>query len=75
MDFLARGSMSKTEISAGLGHKVISGQLNKVMRLLLQEGLIAYSIPAKPNSRLQKYVLTEQGTMRLAELRKRRTSR
>ena len=67
--------MSKAEISAGLGQKEISGQLNRVIRLLLQERLVSYSIPAKPNSRLQKYILTGQGTKRLAELRRGRTFR
>ena len=75
MGLLAGGSMSKAEISAGLGHKEISGQLNRVIRLLLQERLVSYTIPAKPNSRLQKYALTEQGANRLAELRKRRRVR
>ena len=75
MGLLAGGSMSKAEISAGLGHKEISGQLNRVIRLLLQERLVSYTIPAKPNSRLQKYALTEQRANRLAELRKRRRFR
>ncbi|MDP1698200.1 MAG: ATP-binding protein [Xanthomonadaceae bacterium] len=75
MGLLVEGAMSKAEISAGLGHKEISGQLNRVIRLLLQERHVTYTIPAKPNSRLQKYILTEQGTKRLAELRKGRTSR
>jgi ATP-dependent DNA helicase RecG len=75
MGLLARGAKSKAEISAGLGHKEISGQLNRVIRLLLQERLVSYTIPAKPNSRLQKYILTEQGTKKLAELRKGSTSR
>ena len=75
MGLLAGGAMSKAEISAGLGHKEISGQLNRVMRLLLQEGLVSQTIPSKPSSRLQKYILSDQGTERLAELRRGRGAR
>lgn len=75
MSLLAREAMSKAEMSTGLGHKEISGRLNKVIRLLLQERLVSYTIPTKPNSRLQKYVLTEHGRKRLAELRKERIPR
>ena len=53
---------SKAAISAGLGQKEISGQLNKVIRLLLDQQFIEYTIPEKPNSRLQKYRITEAGT-------------
>jgi len=53
--------LSKAEISSRLGHKEISGQLNKVIRLLLAEGNIEYTIPDKPGSRLQQYRLTSKG--------------
>jgi len=54
---LASGVLSKAEISKVLGQKEISGQLNKIVRELLEEGYIEYTIPEKPNSRLQKYKL------------------
>ncbi len=57
----------KAEVSAQIGQKEVSGQLNKIMRELLANGAIAYTIPDKPNSRLQKYRLTEQGRAVLAE--------
>jgi hypothetical protein len=57
---LENGSMSKSELAAGLGQKKVSGQLNKVIRQLLQNGKIRYTIPEKPNSRLQKYRLVEK---------------
>jgi ATP-dependent DNA helicase RecG len=75
MGLLAGSARSKAEISAELGHKEISGQLNRVIRLLVQEGVVLYTIPAKPNSRLQKYILSEQGMKRLGELRKGSVSR
>lgn len=53
--------LSKVEISARLGQKEVSGQLNKVIRLLVSQGMIEYTLPDKPNSRLQKYRLTQKG--------------
>lgn len=58
---LASGPMSKVDLSRGLGQKTVSGQLNKVIRLLLADGNIGYTIPEKPRSRLQMYRLTDKG--------------
>ncbi len=55
---LADEPMSKSGLSAKLGQKEISGQLNRVIRMLLSEKIIEYTIPDKPNSRLQKYRLS-----------------
>ena len=44
-------------MSYRLGQKAISGQLNKVLKELLVERVVEYTIPEKPNSRLQKYRL------------------
>lgn len=52
---LEGGALSKSEISYRLGQKVISGPLNKILKALLAEGIVEYTIPEKPNSRLQKY--------------------
>jgi len=49
--------MGKREISAALGQKEVSGQLNKVIRALQVAGLIAGTLPHKPGSRLQQYRL------------------
>ena len=57
--------LSKAEISTVLGQKEISGQLNKIVRKLLTEGYIEYTIPEKPKSRLQKYRLTKKGEQAL----------
>lgn len=59
LDLLKNGPLSKSELSRGLGHKHISGALKKVLVTLLKQGRIDYTIPEKPNSRLQKYKLTE----------------
>ena len=58
---LAEGPMSKSDLSRSLGQSSVSGQLNKVIRALLAEGSIGYTIPEKPRSRLQMYRLTDEG--------------
>ena len=58
---LSQAPLSKAELSASLGHKEISGQLKKIIREQLQNKIIEYAIPDKPQSRLQKYRLTGKG--------------
>jgi len=69
---LVNGALSKSDLSSRLGHKEISGQLNKIVRLLLAEQNVEMTIPGKPNSRLQKYRLTATGAIRLNLLREGR---
>ena len=69
LTLLAGRSMSKAELSKNLGQKEISGQLNKVVRLLLVDRMIEYTLPGKPRSRLQKYRLTAKGKAAVASLR------
>jgi ATP-dependent DNA helicase RecG len=45
----------------------VTGALNRTVKQLFEEGLVEYTIPEKPNSRLQKYRLTEKGRERKLE--------
>lgn len=63
---LAAGPLGKAALSAALGQKEVSGHLNKLIRLLLADQTIEMTLPAKPNSRLQKYRLTAKGRAWLA---------
>ena len=65
---LIEAPLSKSSIANSLGHRSVSAGLNKVIRSLRKTGLIKYTIPEKPGSRLQKYQITENGRNRLAEL-------
>jgi ATP-dependent DNA helicase RecG len=58
LNVLRAGSLSKSEIMNILGYKHASGGLKKALHILLAKGTISYTIPEKPNSRLQKYKLT-----------------
>jgi ATP-dependent DNA helicase RecG len=51
----------KSALAQHLGHKTVSGELHKQVKRLLELELIEMTRPDKPNSRLQKYRLTENG--------------
>ena len=61
--------MSSAEIATALGHKQLSGNLRKALPRLRVKCLLEYTIPNKPNSRLQQYRLTEKGSNMLALLK------
>ena len=54
---LAGGPMSKADLSRILGQRKVSGQFNKVIRLLAADGRIERTMPERPQSRLQRYRL------------------
>ncbi len=61
LSLCATKPLSSAEIAAALGHKQLSGNLRKALPRLRESGLLAYTIPEKPNSRSQKYRLTAKG--------------
>lgn len=59
VNLLRKGPLSKAEIASQLGHQLISGGLKKVFQSLIDQGLIEYTTPDKPRSKIQKYKLNE----------------
>ncbi len=68
MILLMSSSLSKTEMASALGKQKPTRHLNELMKKLLEAGQVAYTIPDKPNSRLQKYRLTDKGQVLLKKL-------
>ena len=64
---LAAEPLSKSAIADGLGHRSVSAGLNRAIRQLLKDGRAEYTVPDKPNSRLQKYRITPAGQTALEE--------
>jgi len=62
---LGAGPLGKAELASRLGLPAVSGALNRTVRRLLAAELIEYTLPEKPNSRLQHYRLTPAGQARL----------
>lgn len=58
---LGSGPLSAAELVNTLGLKSKTGAFKRSLQKLLDKSLAEYTIPDKPNSRLQKYRLTEKG--------------
>lgn len=63
---LVDGPLSKSVIARRLGHRSVSGGLNRVIRSLRRDGNVEYTLPEKPNSSRQQYRLTATGSEVLA---------
>jgi len=70
LDILMEGALPTSILSQRLGQKRVSGQLKVVLNKLLSETYVEFTIPDKPNSRLQKYRLTPKGRDLVAKLAK-----
>jgi hypothetical protein len=64
---LAKGPLNRHVIVQRLGHKSVSGAIKKAIADFLRDEWIEYTIPEKPNSRLQQYRLTLAGERVLKE--------
>lgn len=64
---LAERELSSGDVTTVLGKEYYSGHLRRVVKMLLSDGIIEYTIPEKPRSRLQKYRLTPKGRQVLAQ--------
>lgn len=62
---LRHAPLSMRELMAELNLNSKTGALKRTISELLTQNQIEYTIPEKPNSRLQKYRLTEEGMTRL----------
>ena len=63
------GEMNRREILEALGLSDRKSMTKRYLRPALAAGLIEMTIPDKPNSRNQKYRLTEKGHAHMAMLR------
>ena len=64
---LQPGPLSKAQVAKAVGKKKIDGQLHAAVRDVVAQGLVEYTISGKPNSRLQKYRLTQAGARALGK--------
>jgi ATP-dependent DNA helicase RecG len=62
---LSQGALSARALADALGMRSKTGALKRTLSEMLSETLIEYMLPDKPNSRLQKYRLTEKGRQAL----------
>jgi len=67
LGFLAGESLSKAQIARKLRKAKPNRYLNDLMAKLIQADQVEFTLPDKPNSRLQKYRLTENGRAWLSQ--------
>jgi len=64
---LSDAPLSASELTNILGLETKTGAFKRTVKELIEQGLIEYTIPEKPNSRLQKYRLTDNGRQVIRE--------
>ncbi len=65
LQLLREHPFSANEVAEKLGLKSKTGALKRTIKDLFEGTVIEYTLPAKPNSRLQKYRITEKGKQML----------
>jgi len=68
LGLLTKTELAKQDILQQLGYKTVVGNLKRAMINLLELQLIAYTLPDKPSSKNQRYVLTVKGQNYLRNL-------
>ena len=61
LNALSGSPLSAAELMEALGLKTKTGAFKRIIKELLENEMIAYTVPEKPKSRLQKYRLTDKG--------------
>ena len=62
---MSRGALSARALADALGMRSKTGALKRTLSEMLSKTLIEYTLPDRPNSRLQKYRLMEKGRQAL----------
>ena len=65
LNHLQKSELGKKEIAKKLGKTKPTRYLNDLVRKMVANGLIDFTIPGKPTSRLQKYRLTDKGRIKV----------
>jgi predicted HTH transcriptional regulator len=60
---LSSADYGRKDLATALGVKSRTGHFGRMLADLVEDGLIELTIPEKPNSRMQKYRLTEKGRL------------
>jgi ATP-dependent DNA helicase RecG len=66
LDHLQGGVLGKQDLAERLGKARPTGYLNDLVRKMVSSGLIEFTIPEKPNSRMQKYRIADEVTIGFA---------